>query len=136
MGNDTESWLYKWGQSTLQVLFRTGATKIFLHRLIILGIFCTIFSFKIDSIIPFFVFISYYFLESVYFHILLPLKPHLFLDAKSFLTVLKFQNEIGNKKKGLHLPPPDAELVQPTIVTSEVNSEVTGKIRVLRKETK
>ncbi len=104
---------------TIQLIWRGGATKVFVHIFLIITFGTIIFSFRISPIITFILFIVISICILVYLAILLPRRPELFQDSQTWLGHQRLL--IGNKQKGLYLPNPNESLFQPITQTKTIS---------------
>jgi len=103
----------------LQFITRSGAVKIFLYLTLLIALTCFVFSFKIPPLLAFFVFVVFIVWLFKYLFALLPERPELFQDSKTWLGHQRLL--VGNKQKGLYQLPSQTQLVQPIIQRKAVS---------------
>lgn len=127
--NSEEAKLHILGQ-TLQLLWKSGATKVFVQILLIISFVSIVFSFRIPPLIPFLLIAFTAIGILIYFAILLPQKPELFQDSKTWLGHQRLL--VGNKKMGLYLSNPNETLFQPVTKTKTIDTR--GNIIISKKK--
>ena len=106
---------------TLELVWSSGPVKTIVLFLGLFFIFCFAFSFKVDPLYPFVLLSICMVAMTLYLMFLLPKRPELFQDCKTWLGFQKIL--MGDKESGLKEVTSELRLYQPIVKTKNISAK-------------